>query len=177
MESTNSVATIHFERLEKQMKDEKQAARAQQEVVGANANAVLDEAHNYRLPIGIRKMTAKAQEDKIKRQEEALKLSQESMSNAARYFKNLEDEKRKASLASRKKGRDDMDNVPIAIQKFTLADREKKLKKEAELQELRDGPPPVSVAAEHFQKKVMESASIQLNATSITSGETFDLDH
>ena len=100
MESTKSVATIHFERLEKQMKDEKQGARAQQEVL----NAVLDEAHNYRLPIGIRKMTAKAQEDKIKRQEEALKLSQESMSNAARYFKNLEDEKKKASLASRKGG-------------------------------------------------------------------------
>ena len=52
-----------------------------------------------------------------------------------------------------------------------------KNKSEAELQELRDGPPPVSVAAEHFQKKVIESTSIQLNATSITSGETFDLDH
>ena len=174
MESAKSIATIHFERLEKQMKDEKQAARAQQEVV--DDNSVLDEAHNYRLPIAIRKMTAKAQEKKIQRQEELLKLSQERMSNAVRYFKNLEDENKKASLASSKGGPDDMDNVPIAIKKFTLADREKKLRKLAELQELRDSPPPsVSVAAKHFQEKEMESAGIQLNETSITSsGELFD---
>lgn len=41
----------------------------------------------------------------------------------------MEDEKKKASLAS-SKGQDDMDmDVPIAIKKFTLAAREKKLRK------------------------------------------------
>ena len=172
MESAKSVATIHFERLEKDVKEEKKQDEAQ---IAEDDNSFLDEAQNHRLPIGIRKMSAKAREDRIKRKEELQKLSQERMSNATRYFQKLEDEK-KASVAngSSNAGREERD-TPIAIQKFTLADREKKLKKQADLYELRDNPPHVSVAAKHFQKRNdVEGISVQLNETSITSGDSLE---
>ena len=175
MESAKSVATIHFERLEKDVKEEKKQADEAQ--IAEDDNSFLDEAQNHRLPIGIRKMSAKAREDRIKRKEELQKLSQERMSNATRYFKKLEDEKKKASVAngSSNAGREERD-TPIAIQKFTLADREKKLKKQADLYELRDNPPPVSVAAKHFQKRNddVEGISVQLNETCITSGDSLE---
>jgi len=104
------------------------------------------------MPIAISKMTAKATQDKLEHEKELKNLSEEQMSDATRHFKKLDNDKKLSSSSTTA----EVEIMPAAIQRFTLADRELKAKKKAELQELRENPEPLPAAQEFFSNKDRE---------------------
>lgn len=165
-----SAATKHFAREEQRKEQEQEAMRSQ--VKSASSMAVVEplpfdhfnkqgqaetearakaarELSESQMPIGIKHFTAKGDADKKARRAEARELSQREMSMAGRHFAKLAEEKEAASVTSGEAGAAE-ETMPAAIQHFTVADRAAKARKKAEIELLKENPPPLSAGQEYF---------------------------
>lgn len=175
------VAMLHFKELEAQLKAERAAQQtdaiaAQQSfekgpkmipiemiapiIQHSNSDEdSLDDAKNYRLPIGIRKMNEKARAEKLARQQELIQLSQERLKNmpaGVKHFNKMDNDK---SVSSNGSSKNSSVSKGGGIKGNTAASASKG--REAP-------PPPASVATEYFRKKELERIQNKLNETSIT---------
>eukprot|EP00571_Detonula_confervacea_P015618 CAMPEP_0172308384 /NCGR_PEP_ID=MMETSP1058-20130122/8990_1 /TAXON_ID=83371 /ORGANISM="Detonula confervacea, Strain CCMP 353" /LENGTH=888 /DNA_ID=CAMNT_0013020779 /DNA_START=41 /DNA_END=2707 /DNA_ORIENTATION=+ len=163
-----SVATLHFAKQELKKADEMDTVRSvvkDQEPTEplpidhftkmgeaeteANARAAWELAESN-MPIGVAYFTAKAEEDRIVREAEQKKLSEQEMSAAARHFSELAAEK-EAKAAEARAGV--AENMPAAIQHFTVADRAEKDKKRQSIAEMTENPPAMAAGQEYFTTK------------------------
>jgi len=99
------------------------------------------------MPIAVKKFT---KADELAKSQPIV-VEHEEMSDATRHFKKLDNDKKTSSSTTA-----EVESMPAAIQRFTLADRELKAKKKAELQELRENPEPLPAAQEFFSNKDRE---------------------
>jgi len=130
----------HFTKLGEQDMEEK--AKSQREL-----------AHSVRPP-GVAYFTDKAEDDKAKRLSQVYD-GHDGMSVATKYFNRLALEKETERKRNAQK-KQEQEHMPIAIQKFTVAEYEKREKKKAEMQALRDNPPEMSPGTAYFTNQMRD---------------------
>jgi len=155
-----SVATKHFEQVEKQKAAEIEAARNatrskdpmaplpidyftklgnEETAAKASDRKALADSH---MPEGVKFFTAQAEAEKAAN---AGVPQHEEAAFATKYFNNLAEEDAKRAGAEA-----EGDMMPAAIQKFTLEAREESMRKKAAIEELNRNPPAPAPGIVHF---------------------------
>merc|ERR1719356_2396634 len=168
----NIVATAHFDRIENEKKMAKMESirKAREEVLAAGPveslaidhftkeNEALAELERRMAvdklddaAVATKYFTLKGKEDEKARREAQEALSAQERSVAAAYFM-----RKAAEEKENPKSGGESEVMPIAIQKFTMADRERKAAKRASIAEMKENPPPTSAAADYFTAKARE---------------------
>merc|ERR1719356_780601 len=102
-------------------------------------------------PAATRHFTLLGEEDKKAGRAAQEALSAQERSVAAAYFM-----RKAAEEKENPKSGGESEVMPIAMQKFTMADRERKAAKRASIAEMKENPPPTSAAADYFTAKARE---------------------
>jgi len=99
------------------------------------------------MPIAVYKFTKLVEEEKACKAEEVRLLSKSSASVATKHFARKVEEESLKSVSV------ETENMPAAIQHFTLADRAEKERRRTMIEEMKENPLPMSAGQDYFTKR------------------------